>query len=553
VSDPRWVRHYPPGVPARIERHDFASLPDLIRQSAATWGARPAYTACAPDGATASLTFEAVDRHSDAFAVYLRRTLKLARGDRVAIQAPNGLAYPIVAFGVFKAGCVLVNTNPLYTAAEMTHQFNDSGARALVAADACYERLVEVLPKTSIERVVTTSANDFFPGGGPRFSPFPSHALREAIELGRGGEEARGYAAELGDADTAVLQYTGGTTGVSKGAMLTHGNLLWQVTTSHAFSAGQSVPGEEVVLTVLPMYHIFAFSVNLLGYFRDGWHNILIAVGRPLSNLRAAFEKFDITWMTGVNTLYAGLLKEPWFRERPPRSMKAAIGGGAAMHQAVVEEWKAVVGSLIYEGYGLTETSPTMTFNPIGGLYKIGSIGIPLPNWEVRVLKDDGTEAAMGEPGEIVARGPQVMRGYWNRPDETAKVLSDGWLRTGDVAVMDEDGYLRIVDRKKDMILVSGFNVYPNEVEDCIAKLAGVTEVAVIGVPHEVSGEVVKAFVVAPGVALTADQVREHCRKTLTGYKIPKLVEFRRELPKSAVGKILRRELRAEELRNVGR
>ena len=556
MQEPIWVRHYLPGVPARIEKPEFPTLVDCVRASTAANPGKTAFTICFPDAVGGSLTFDEVDRLSDAFAAYLRESLRLETGDRVAIQSPNILAHPIVTFGVFKAACILVNTNPRYTSHEMSHQFRDSGAKALVVADDCVEKLPTALPQTAIQHVVTTGTNDFCPGAPDFVGPPGSLPLVEALARGREiissrGLDVRSYAAELKPDDVAILQYTGGTTGVSKGAMLTHANLLWHLTVTRKFSESQTNPEGEVVLTVLPLYHIFAFSINLLNYFRDGSHNILIPVARPLTNLRKAFESFPITWMTGVNTLFAGLLNEPWFRAHPPKAMKVAIGGGAAMHRAVMEDWTQLVGTPIYEGYGLTETSPALAFNLIGGKTRIGTIGVPLPNVEMRFVKDDGSEAAFGEPGEIVVRSPLVMAGYWNRPDETAKVLKDGWLRTGDIGTMDEDGYVRIVDRKKDMILVSGFNVYPNEVEDCIAKLPGIVEVAVIGVPDEHTGERVKAFVVTSDPTLTPEKIRVHCREYITDYKVPKELEFLDELPKSTVGKILRRELRAEEIRKL--
>jgi long-chain acyl-CoA synthetase len=563
MSERPWLRHYPAGTRPEIGelRHDH--LPAMLRAAAAEFTERTAFTQCMPNGMNGALTFGEVDRHSDAFAAYLREELGLAAGDAVAVQMPNCLAYPIAAFGVLKAGCVLVNTNPLYTPSEMTHQFSDSGAKALVIIDMFADRLPEVLPRTAIAHVVTVRIAEFFPPliagiirGVQRYwdRSLPEVAVehtlfREALEAGRARLEAgarpEGYLEGIGRESLAALQYTGGTTGGSKGAMLSHGNLLANMRQMLEMTGDTIRRGEETVLTALPLYHIFAFMVNLLSFHEAGGHNVLIPSPRPPSNLKRAFENYPITWITGVNTLFNALLNERWFLEHPPRHLRQSAAGGMALHVQVARRWEEVTGTPVVEGYGLTETSPVLTFNPIGGRGKEGSIGIPIPSTELRLVDDDGNPPAPGEPGEVLARGPQVMLGYLNRPEDTASAIVDGWLHTGDIATMDEEGYFFIVDRKKDMILVSGFNVYPNEVEEVIAAHPGVQEAAVVGVPDEKMGESVRAFVVAKEPGLTQEEVIRHAREHLAAYKVPRAVEFRDDLPKSLIGKILRKDLRA--------
>jgi long-chain acyl-CoA synthetase len=472
---------------------------------------------------------------------------------------PNCLAYPVVLLGVLKAGCVAVNTNPLYTAAEMIHQFNDSAAKAVVVVDMFADKLEQALPRTGVKHVVLTRVSEFFP---PVVGPIvrgvmkywnkliPPHGLAftplpEALAQGRSqASNVASYSRDLNHDSLALLQYTGGTTGVAKGAMLSHGNLLWNLSQMRAMSASHIQDGREVVLTALPLYHVFAFTVNFLCMFDAGGRNILVPNPRPIQNLQRAFENYPITWVTGVNTLYNALLGEEWFTAYPPKHLKAAGGGGAAMHHAVVERFEAVTGAPLVEGYGLTESSPVVCFQPLNTKRHRDSIGIPAPMTEVRLVDDSGVDVPMGQPGELIAKGPQVMQGYWQRPEATAEVLKDGWLYTGDVAVMDEQGTFRIVDRKKDMILVSGFNVYPNEIEDAIARHPKVMESAVVGMPDAKTGEAVHAFVVKGDDSLTAEELMAHCRTLLTGYKLPARVVFREDLPKTAVGKILRRELR---------
>ncbi|MGH6836700.1 MAG: AMP-binding protein [Methylocella sp.] len=560
-----WLAAYPAGVPARIETPPYGLLGEIAPDLAARKPAARAFTTIMPNGMAARLTFAEVDRYSDAFAAYLRETLHLEPGDRVAIQIPNGLAYPVAAFGIFKAGCVLVNVNPLYTAHEMAHVFADAEPSAIVAIDMFAGRLAAAMEQAPVPEVILTQAASLFPALSRRLIGFVQkyvkkqiprprfrHAsLSKALALGaasiRAGANVKGYTSQTEPSAVACLQYTGGTTGVSKGAMLTHRNLIMNVAQIIGFR-GDEIRESDHVLTALPLYHIFAFTANLLCFFVRGAHNILIPSPRPLSNLRKAFEKEAITFITGVNTLFNGLLNEPWFCENPPKSLRVSIAGGMALQEAVALRWRKITGTEVTEGYGLTESSPVLTLHP-AGREKLGSIGVPLPSTELKCVDDHGNEVAIGQPGEIIARGPQIMPGYWRQPGETRNVLRDGWLYTGDIGTMDAGGYFTVVDRRKDMILVSGFNVYPTEVEAVLAGLAGVQECAVIGVPDEATGEAVKAFVVRGDPDLDAEAVRGFCKVELAGYKVPKFVEFRDDLPKSNVGKILRKALREEVLR----
>jgi long-chain acyl-CoA synthetase len=559
-----WRRHYASTVQTKAPRHRH--LADFVRDAAREHARQVAFTTCMPNGMHASLTYAEVDALSDAFAAWLREDAGLQPGARVALQTPNCLAYPIVAFAVFKAGCVLVNTNPLYTRREMADQFADSGAEVLVIVDMFADKLEGLLERTSIRRVVVCEVSEFFPAiprGVIRLVQWawnralppirvPHLRLRRALAEGREHIRTKrlkvaDYTRDQGRDALAALQYTGGTTGIAKGAMLSHHNLLCNVEQAYAVGNSHIAPGREVVLTALPLYHIFAFTFNLLCFWGAGARNVLAPSPRPIQNLQRAFDNYPITWVSGVNTLFNALLNEEWFVAFPPRQLKVAVAGGAALQHSVAERWRKLTGTVIAEGYGLTESSPVVAFNPLTGMQKPDSIGIPVPGTEVRLVDDHGRCVPLGQPGELIARGPQVMLGYWNRPNETARTLQNGWLYTGDIAVMDGDGYFRIVDRKKDLIIVSGFNVYPNEVEDAIAQLDEVLEVAVVGVPDERSGEAVYAYVVAAGNAgLTEEAVRAHCRTLLTDYKVPKRVEFRTELPKSPIGKILRKDLRAQ-------
>ena len=570
MTNSPWLAHYPSDVPRELPNVEFSNLPELLRSAVAKYHKTTAFTQCMPNGMNGSLTYRQVDDLSDYFASYLREELKLSAGDRVAVQMPNCLSYPIVAFGIFKAGCVLVNTNPLYTATEMIHQFSDSGATTLVVIDMFADRLPEVLGKTNIKNVVVVKISEYFPsvvGGVIRIvQKFWSRTLpkievnhtrfAKAIELGKAKhsyERSSNYLTGISRDSVAALQYTGGTTGVSKGAMLSHGNLVANTLQMIAHSGDGMRAGKEIVLTALPLYHIFAFTVNLLGFFHNGARNILIPSPRPPGNLQKAFDNYKITWLSGVNTLFNALLNERWFQDSPPKHLRASAAGGMALQASVAERWRKLTGTPIVEGYGLTESSPVLTFNLLTGLAKDGSIGIPIPSTEVKCVDEKGKEVAVGEAGEIIARGPQIMLGYWKRPDETEKTLKDGWLYTGDIAEMDSDGFFKIVDRKKDMILVSGFNVYPNEIEEQIAAVPGVLEVGVIGVPDEKSGERVQAYVKAVVPPPSRDQIIAHCRNALASYKIPQDVIFIDELPKSPIGKILRRELRNQAMQsNIG-
>ena len=557
-----WLAVYPPGAPARVDSADYALLGDVARDMAQRKGSAPAFSTVMPNGMCGTLSFAQVDRLSDAFAAYLREVLRLEPGQRVAVQIANGLAYPVAAFGIFKAGCVLVNINPLSKAHEMTHVFADAEPSAIIALNMIGDRLGEALKETPIPHVIASEAASFFPPSSRRLIRFVQKYVRQelpplnfrhtpiakALALGarqvERGANVLAYTQGLDSSALGCLQYTGGTTGLSKGAMLTHRNLIMNVTQFTSFR-GDDMRETDHVLAVLPLYHIFAFTVNLLGFFMRGAHSVLIPNPRPLSNLRKVFAKQPISFVLGVNTLFNGLLNEPWFCADPPKSLRMSLAGGMALQAAVATRWQEVTGTPITEGYGLTEASPVLTVNPLGR-EKLGTIGVPLPSTEMKCVKEDGTEAAIGEPGEIVARGPQIMPGYWRQPAETAIALRGGWLYTGDIGTMDTEGYFRIVDRRKDMILVSGFNVYPNEVEEVLARLPGVKECAVVGVPDPLRGEAVKAFIVRSDPALDAATVREFCRTELTDYKVPKFVEFREDLPKSNVGKILRKELRTE-------
>jgi long-chain acyl-CoA synthetase len=563
-----WTRFYHQDTAVDLPPLAWPHLPAFIRDAARRFADRPAFTLFLPNGTQGTLSYGEVDRLSDTLAVYFREVAGFAAGDRIALQMPNCLAYPIAVFACLKAGLVMVNTNPLYTPAEMAHQFIDSGAVGLVAIDLFASKVAEVLPKTSIRNVVLVNVAD---GLSPVTrvivhavqkyvkkmippAPFPHVPFARALSQGRaaraGMASPPAYDVGLTSESVAALQYTGGTTGVAKGAMLTHGNLLSNVLQGLEAWKPRIELGTEVMLTALPLYHIFAFTANLMIFFAVGGRNILIPSPRPFTNLKLAMEREPVTWFTGLNTLFIGLMNESWFQAKKDWKLKGTIAGGMALAPAVGSRWQEMTGTPIFQGYGLTETSPVVTLNPFHRP-KMASIGVPIPGTDVRIVDDQGGEVATGQPGELAVRGPQVMPGYWQRPDETAKVFRDGWFLTGDIATFDEDGYLAIVDRKKDMILVSGFNVYPNEVEAVIAEHAGVKDVAVIGVRDEVGGEAVYAYVVRKDPALTAEDIRQHCRKVLTNYKVPKAVFFRDDLPKSNVGKVIRKELREEARKQI--
>jgi long-chain acyl-CoA synthetase len=560
-----WLANYPKDVPAELAKVPYAHLPAMLKKASLEYAKTTAFTQVMPNGMNGSLSYQKIDSYSDDFAAYLKEVVGLKAGARVAVQMPNCLAYPIVAFGIMKAGLVLVNTNPLYTAPEMTHQFSDSGAEALVVIDMFADRLPAVLPKTKIKTVVTVKISEFFPpvvGGIIRLVQkvwnrnlpkvtVPHTKFQAALVEGRKSKSeasAEKYLTGVSSESIAALQYTGGTTGVSKGAMLSHGNLVSNTLQMLSMNGKYIRPGKETVVTALPLYHIFAFTVNLLGFYYVGGRNLLLPSPRPPSNLRRAFENYKVTWLTGVNTLFNALLNETWFTDSPPKHLVASAAGGMALFDSVAKKWQEVTGTPIVEGYGLTESSPVITFNPLSGKSKVGSIGIPVPSTEVACVDEKGNEVAIGVAGEIIAKGPQIMLGYWEQEEETKKALKKGWLYTGDIGEMDNDGYFKIVDRKKDMIIVSGFNVYPNEIEEQIAAVDGIQEVGVIGLPDDKTGESVVAYVVASLPAPTEEQIVAHCKKSLAAYKVPRTIIFVDELPKSPIGKILRRELRSNAL-----
>ncbi|MBL0950687.1 MAG: AMP-binding protein [Pseudomonas sp.] len=549
----RWEQHYPTHLhDYRIDAESLAgNLADSAGENARRFGAAPAFTQVLPNGLQAELSFADIERLSDAFAAYLSREQGLQPGDVVALQLPNSLHYPIAVLGAWKAGLIVTNVNPLYTERELDAQLLDSGARLLVACDLFVKRAQQVIEQRGVP-LVLTSLGDFFP------APV-GLAIQQSLEEQTGDDlmpqiafqrfsEALSVGAELPlsrrNHPVALYQYTGGTTGRSKGAVLTHANLkaVLRMAEDYLSAFGAQIEPGDIILTIPPLYHIFAFNFNFLLFFGRGGHNLLVPNPRPLANIRPAFEKFPVRWMTGVDTLYAGLLAEPWFQANPP-ALKLAVSGGTALRPVTGERWRALVGQIL-EGYGLTESSCFVAFNPPGPKERLGTVGLPLPGLEVRIADADGQALASGTPGELLVRGPNIIEHYLNRPDETREAFVDGWFRTGDIAVMDEDGYIRIVDRKKDMVLVSGFNVYPNEVEAVIAEHPDVMEVAVIGVPDETTGEAVCAFVALHRPGLDGEAIIRHCRERLTAYKVPKRIEFREQLPKSPIGKILRAQLR---------
>ena len=550
-----WLEHYPAGVPEQIDASQYASVPAVLEEAFASFRDRPAFA-----NFGRRLNYGQIDEMSRQFAGYLTGVLKLGKGDRVAIMLPNVLQYPIALFGALRAGLVVVNTNPMYTARELKHQLEDSGAKAIVVLDNFAATLQQVVAKTDVQHIVTTGIGDLlgFPKGAlinfvlkhvkkmvPAFELPQAVRFRDALAQGAAHPLPP---VTMGHDDIAFLQYTGGTTGVAKGAMLTHGNMIANMLQANAWIGTDLVKrGEEVIITALPLYHIFSLTANGLVFARLGGLNWLITNPRDMPGFVKELKASGFTAITGVNTLFNGLLNTPGFAELDFSRLHLTLGGGMAVQRKVAERWKQVTGCTLAEAYGLTETSPAVCINPLDLKEYNGSIGLPVPSTNVAIWSEDGEPLPVGEVGELMVQGPQVMKGYWQRPEETAKVLgSDGWLHTGDIAKMDENGCFYIVDRKKDMILVSGFNVYPNEVEDTVMAHPGVLEVAAVGVPDEHSGEVVKLYVVRKDPGLTEEALKQFCRENLTGYKRPKLIEFRDSLPKSNVGKILRRELRDE-------
>ena len=548
-----WLEHYPRGVPAAIDVNEYASVREVFEESCRAFATRPAFSCM---GRT--ITFADLDALSATFGAWLQG-IGCTRGTRVALMMPNILQYPIALFGTLRAGCTVVNVNPLYTPRELEHQLSDSGAEVIVVVENFAHTLQQVVARTKVRQVVVTSIGELLAVKGRMVDlvlrrvkrAVPKWSLPGAIRFSDAMKQGRKLSLSripLGHDDLAFLQYTGGTTGVAKGAMLTHGNIVANMLQARAWVRPILDPDRrEVILTPLPLYHIFSLTANCLVFMSVGGENVLIPNPRDIPRFVKEMRRYRFTAMTGVNTLFNALLNNPNFRRVNFRSLRLCLGGGMAVQEAVARRWKEVTGVPLVEAYGLTETSPAAMINPLDAGDYSGAIGLPIPSTYVALRDDAGNDVPLGRPGELCIKGPQVMAGYWHRPDETAKVMTaDGFLMTGDIATMDEKGYLRIVDRKKDMILVSGFNVYPNEFENVVVTLSSVVECAAVGVPDARSGEAVRLYVVRRDESLTAEQVITHCRDHLTGYKCPRDVEFRRELPKSNVGKILRRELRDE-------
>lgn len=549
-----WFRQYPDGVQHAIHLYDFPSMLEFLDKCLTNHRDKVAY-----ENMGATLTFGQLDEKSRSFAAYLQHGLGLKKGDRIAIQMPNLLQFPIAFIGAIRAGLIVVNTNPLYTAREMEHQFKDSDAKCIVIVANFAFNLEKIIKETNIKHVIVTELGDQIGGLKGALVNFvvkyikklvPAYKIANVIKFndtlaqGAGMQYTR---PQLGIDDVAVLQYTGGTTGVSKGAKLSHGNLIaHNAMITQWFKPYLSQGGEELVITAIPMYHIFALTVNGLLMLHAGVKNVLITNPRDMKGFIKELGKHRFTIITGVNTLFNGMLHNPDFAKLNFSSLKGTVAGGMALQDAVARKWKEVTGTALVEGYGLSETSPVLCCNPLDGTHKLGTIGLPMPSTEVAIFDEQGNQLPQGEVGEICARGPQVMSGYWEKDNEGV-FFPGGWFRTGDIGLMDEQGFFKIVDRKKDMIKVSGFNVYPNEIENIIATNSKVLEVAAIGVPDEHSGEVIKIFVVKKDPSLTENELIGFCRENMTKYKVPKLVEFRDELPKSNVGKILRRVLKEEQ------
>lgn len=547
-----WLKNYPKGVPANIDPDKYHSVVELIEESFKRFRAKPAFTSMGK-----SLTYEDIDRMSRDFGAYLI-SRGLEPGDKIAVMMPNMLQYPIALFGALRAGLVVVNTNPLYTPREMKHQFTDSGVKAILIAENFAHNLEKILPDTQIKTILVTSIGEMLSPLKrcivnfvvrrikkmvPKYDLPNTVTMREAIRRGRAFQLPQ---VTHHPEDVILLQYTGGTTGLSKGAMLTNRNLIANMLQIRAIMEPVLEEGKEIILCPLPLYHIFAFTVNCLALFSYGALNVLIVNARDLKSVIKELKSHKVTIMPGVNTLFNALLHHPDIESVDFSSLKITVGGGMAVQRAVAERWQQVTGCYLAEGYGLTETSPLLSVTPLDGSGGYGTIGQPAPSTDMRIVDEDGRVCGPDEVGEIQAKGPQVMKGYYDKPQETAKSIKDGWFATGDVGLMQPDGYFKIVDRKKDMILVSGFNVYPNEIEDVLAAHPKILESAAVGIPDEKSGELVKVFIVKKDPGLTEKEVIEYCKENLTNYKVPKTVEFRDELPKTNVGKILRRALRDE-------
>lgn len=547
-----WLeKSYPPGVPFEIDPDKYASIVDMFNKYVSVYADRTAFI-----NMGAEITYRELDSQAKAFAAYLQNELGLKKGDKFAIMVPNTLQYPIALFGALLAGLTVVNVNPLYTARELEHQLKDSGTKAMLIVENFASTLQEVIDKTPVEHVILTALGDRLgtvKGGIVNFvvkyvkKMVPAFNLPNAVKFNSAlskGEQLTFTPVSLVGEDLAFLQYTGGTTGVSKGAMLTHRNMVANLEQSKAAISNLVEPGEELVVTALPLYHIFALTANCLTFITMGGTNLLITNPRDMPNFVKELAKYPFTVITGVNTLFNGLLNTPEFSNLDFSTLKLSLGGGMAVQQPVAERWQHLTKTRLLEGYGLTECAPMVSMSPYNIKGYDGTIGVPAASTDIRIVRDDGSIADIGEAGEMLVKGPQVMKGYYNRPEATDEILKDGWLSTGDIAEMDDRGFFKIVDRKKDMIIVSGFNVFPNEIEEVAMMHDGVLEAAAIGVPHEVSGEIIKLFIVKKDVELEEIDVISHCRENLTNYKVPKIIEFRDELPKTNVGKILRRELR---------
>lgn len=549
MSDFPWLKSYPDFVSPTTEIN-YQNIVEIYDQSIKNFGDNVAYK-----NMDVELTYKEIDKHVNALIWFFQNKTNLKKGDKVALQMPNLLQYPVAIFACLKAGLVIVNTNPLYTADEMLHQYKDSGAKAVIIVENFAFNLEKILSQTGIETVITTTIGDLLGGLKGSIVNFvirkikkmvPSYSLPGSISLKNILKEnsgKKGNSVSINNDDTAFLQYTGGTTGVSKGAELTHGNICANVSQVESWIGKNISEGEEVIITALPLYHIFALTANCLTFFRYGSKNILITNPRDMPKFCADLKKNPFTAITGVNTLFIGLMNQEVFKNLDFSKMKLALGGGMAVQDVVAEQWEKLTGCALLEAYGLSETSPAATINPWNGKHQIGSIGLPLPSTDIKILDDNMKEVKVGEPGEIAIKGPQVMKGYWNRPEETKKSMHGDYFLTGDVGTMDEKGFFKIVDRKKEMILVSGFNVYPNDVEKAISENPKVLEVGVRGEKKEDGTEFVRAFIVKKDPSLTEDEIINFCREKLTNYKVPKSISFREELPKSNVGKILRRLL----------
>ncbi|AMO83868.1 long-chain-fatty-acid--CoA ligase FadD [Obesumbacterium proteus] len=549
-----WLKRYPADVPAEIDPDQYTSLVEMFEQSVARFADQPAFINMGQ-----VMTFRKLEERSRAFAAYLQNELGLKKGDRVALMMPNLLQYPIALFGVLRAGMVVVNVNPLYTPRELEHQLNDSGASAIVIVSNFAHTLEKVVFNTQVKHVILTRMGDQLSAAKgtlvnfvvkyikrlvPKYNLPDAISFRSALQRGRRQQYIK---PDITNNDLAFLQYTGGTTGVAKGAMLTHRNMQANLIQSRAAYGPLLNEGHELVVTALPLYHIFALTVNCLLFIEMGGCNLMITNPRDIPGMVKELNRYPFTALTGVNTLFNALLNNEDFRELDFSTLRLSVGGGMSVQRSVAEKWEKLTGRHLLEGYGLTECAPLVSGNPYDLKHYSGSIGLPVPSTDVRLVDDNGNEVPRGEAGELQVKGPQVMLGYWQRPEATDEILKDGWLSTGDVVTIDDEGFMRIVDRKKDMILVSGFNVYPNEIEEVVSMHDKVLECAAIGVPSEASGEMVKICVVKKDPSLTRDELIAHCRKHLTGYKVPKKVEFYDELPKSNVGKILRRKLREEQ------